>query len=149
MFAAILTLHILAAILLVMIVLLQSGRGAELGAAFGGMGQSTFGRSQSTFISKLTTGVAVLFMATSPYLAFLTTEQPSQSIIKTEPKASATQEMAEKEAVDAQAGAEKAAAGTKPEAAKTEPAPAAQPTPIAQPPLEQTKAPPKSNPRAQ
>ena len=85
MFAAILTIHILAAVSLVLIVLLQSGRGAELGAAFGGMGQSTYGRGQFTFISKLTTALAVIFMTTSMSLAFMTTERTTGSVVLPEP----------------------------------------------------------------
>ncbi len=81
MFTALLIVHIIAAITLVLIVLLQAGRGAELGAAFGGMGQSTYGRGQSTFISKFTTGLAILFMSTSLSLAFLTTEEQSASVL--------------------------------------------------------------------
>ncbi len=81
MFIALLIVHIIAAVTLVLIVLLQAGRGAELGAAFGGMGQSTYGRGQSTFISKFTTGLAILFMSTSLSLAFLTTEEQSASVL--------------------------------------------------------------------
>ena len=81
MFTLLLTLHIIMAITLVMVVLLQSGRGAELGAAFGGMGQATYGASKSTFISKFTTGVAIIFMSTSLSLAFLTTDRPKSSLL--------------------------------------------------------------------
>ena len=84
MFYALLIVHILASVFLVLIVLLQTGRGAELGAAFGGMGQATFGRGQSTAITKITTVLAVIFMSTSLSLAFLTTEQPSQTVIRPE-----------------------------------------------------------------
>ena len=83
MFTLLIVLHVLAAISLVLIVLLQSGRGAELGAAFGGMGQSSFGPSQSTFLTKFTTSLAVVFMATSLTLAFLYTEHPSDSLLST------------------------------------------------------------------
>ena len=55
MFIAIVIVHVLVCLFLVFVVLLQTGRGAELGAAFGGMGQATFGRGQSTFITKFTT----------------------------------------------------------------------------------------------
>jgi len=82
MFAAILTLHIIVSITLVLIVLLQSGRGAELGAAFGGMGQSTYGRGQFTFVSKLTTAMAVIFMVTSLTLALMTTERTTGSVVQ-------------------------------------------------------------------
>ena len=89
MFAAILTIHILVSVSLVMIVLLQSGRGAELGAAFGGMGQSTYGRGHFSFISKLTTALAVIFMTTSLSLALMTTEKTTGSIVQ--PGQAATQ----------------------------------------------------------
>jgi preprotein translocase subunit SecG len=82
MFIALVVLHVLTSIVLVLVVLLQSGRGAELGAAFGGVGQSQFGRGQSTFISKLTTGLAVVFMATSLSLSLIAGERPSQSLLQ-------------------------------------------------------------------
>jgi preprotein translocase subunit SecG len=57
--------HVLACVALVVIVLLQSGKGAEMGAAFGGASQTLFGGSGgSSFMSKLTTGAAVVFMIT-------------------------------------------------------------------------------------
>lgn len=81
MFIALLIVHIIAAVTLVLIVLLQAGKGAELGAAFGGMGQSTYGRGQSTFISKFTTGLAIVFMSTSLSLAFISTEKQNSSVL--------------------------------------------------------------------
>ncbi|MCU0287030.1 MAG: preprotein translocase subunit SecG [Acidobacteria bacterium] len=63
----VLFLHIVVCILLVIIVLLQSGKSADLAGAFGGVGsQSTFGpRGAATFLSKMTTTLAILFMVTS------------------------------------------------------------------------------------
>jgi preprotein translocase subunit SecG len=81
MFAAVLVIHIIACILLVLVVLLQSGRGAELGAAFGSVGQAQFGRGRATFLSKFTTGLAVIFMVTSLSLAFMSGEAPRQSLL--------------------------------------------------------------------
>jgi len=81
MFVAILVVHVLVCILLILIVLLQAGRGADLGAAFGSVGQATFSRGSSTFMSKFTTGLAVVFMLTSLTLAFISSERPSQSIL--------------------------------------------------------------------
>jgi preprotein translocase subunit SecG len=64
-------LHILLCLLLVMIVLLQPGKGGDVGAAFGG-GSSMFGpRGPTTALSRATTGVAVLFMVTSITLALM------------------------------------------------------------------------------
>ena len=60
---------------LIGVVLLQSGKGAELGAAFGGSCQTIFGsRGAATFMNKMTTVVAVVFMLTSLVLAVLTTK---------------------------------------------------------------------------
>ena len=65
-------LHILACIVLIVIVLLQAGKGADMGASFGGGGNQTlFGTSgATTILSKITTGVAILFMLTSLFLAY-------------------------------------------------------------------------------
>ena len=58
-------LHVVACITLIAIVLLQTGRGAEMGASFGGSNQTLFGASSgTTFMGKLTTGAAVVFMLT-------------------------------------------------------------------------------------
>ncbi len=57
---------------LIFIVLIQSGKGAELGAAFGGSSQTLFGaRGAATFFSKMTTVAAVIFMITSLSLAVI------------------------------------------------------------------------------
>ena len=63
--------HLMACIALILIVLLQTGKGAEMGAAFGGASQTLFGGSGgSSFMSKLTTGAAVVFMITCLLLSF-------------------------------------------------------------------------------
>ena len=82
MFTTVLVFHIIVSLLLVLVVLLQAGRGAELGAAFGGVGQSSFGRGPATFVEKFTTTVAIVFMLTSLSLAFLTTNEPGNSVIR-------------------------------------------------------------------
>jgi preprotein translocase subunit SecG len=82
MFAALVALHVIVAVSLVLVVLLQTGRGAELGAAFGGLGQATYGRGQYTFVHKVTTALAIVFMLTSLSLAFISTERPRSSIVE-------------------------------------------------------------------
>ncbi len=69
--------HIVVSFLLVIIVLLQSGKSADLAGAFGGMGsQSTFGpRGAASILSKMTTTLAVLFMVTSLLLYIGATRQ--------------------------------------------------------------------------
>ncbi|HKI97865.1 MAG TPA: preprotein translocase subunit SecG [bacterium] len=81
MYVALVIVHIIVSISLVLIVLLQQGRGAELGAAFGGLGQTTYGRGEYTFVAKVTTALAVVFMVTSLSLAFISTERPRSSIL--------------------------------------------------------------------
>jgi preprotein translocase subunit SecG len=67
--------HILVCFFLVIVVLLQSGKAADLAGAFGGMGsQTAFGpRGSATVLSKATTIAATLFMLTSLSLAILAT----------------------------------------------------------------------------
>ena len=64
--------HVVVSIALIMIVLLQTGKGADMGAAFGGgSSQTLFGSTgASTFLSKLTTIAAIIFMLTSLALAY-------------------------------------------------------------------------------
>lgn len=86
-------LHILVSLALILIVLLQSGKGAEMGASFGAGGsQSVFGAGGSTtFLSKLTTSAAIIFMLTSLTLAFLSGKGGSSSIMSSKGAAKAIQ----------------------------------------------------------
>ena len=72
MLIAIAIIHVVTTIALIMIVLLQTGRGSEIGAAFGsGSSQTLFGSSGSSgFMTKLTTATVVIFMVTSLLLAY-------------------------------------------------------------------------------
>ncbi len=87
MFEIILTVHIIIAFLLIILVLLQHGKGADAGANFGGGGssQSVFGSGgTATFLSRLTAVVATLFFVTSLTLAYLASQQAKgyQSVAK-------------------------------------------------------------------
>ena len=64
--------HLIACVFLILVVLLQTGKGAEMGAVFGGGGSSTlFGASGAgNFLTKLTTGTAIVFFFTSLTLAY-------------------------------------------------------------------------------
>lgn len=86
-----LVIHVLTCLFLIFIVLLQSGKGAEIGAAFGGSSQTIFGsRGATTFLHKLTTGAAIIFMLTSLTLTVVTSK--GTSVIKqTEPAATEQQ----------------------------------------------------------
>jgi preprotein translocase subunit SecG len=68
-----LIIHIAVSIFIIFIILIQSGKGAELGAAFGGSSQTLFGaRGAATVFGKITTVAAVVFMLTSLVLAVIT-----------------------------------------------------------------------------
>jgi preprotein translocase subunit SecG len=79
--------HVFVCVALIMIVLLQTGKGADMGAAFGGGGSQTlFGSTgASTFLSKATTGAAIIFMLTSLALAYLSSHRTADSIIQSTP----------------------------------------------------------------
>ena len=69
------TIHVLVCVFLIIVVLLQSGKAADLAGAFGGMGsQTAFGpRGSATLLSKATTASAIVFMVTSLTLSILAT----------------------------------------------------------------------------
>src|SRR5438105_12822398 len=71
--------HVLVCLFLIIVVLLQSGKAADLAGAFGGMGsQTTFGpRGSATVLSRATTVSAALFMLTSLFLSVVTMRSTS------------------------------------------------------------------------
>ena len=85
MLVLIVTMHVLAALVLVLVVLLQSGKAGDLASTFGSTGtQTAFGaRGAATFLTKATTVSAVVFMLTSLSLAVLYSQGSSQSVIET------------------------------------------------------------------
>lgn len=89
---AITILHVAVSIFMIAVVLLQSGKGAEMGASFGSSGsQSVFGAGGgTTFLSKMTTGAAVIFMLTSLTLAYISGKPSSSSIMSGKSKPAAT-----------------------------------------------------------
>ena len=76
--------HIIAALSLILSVLLQAGKGAAMGSGLGaGSSQTMFGSSGAGgFLTKLTTGIAILFMITSLTLAVFSTQKKSSSLIQ-------------------------------------------------------------------
>jgi preprotein translocase subunit SecG len=63
--------HVLACVIMILVVLLQAGKGANMGAAFGGSSQTVFGSSGAgTFLGKMTATVAIVFMITSLVLTY-------------------------------------------------------------------------------
>jgi len=76
-------LHILTSLFIIGVVLLQSGKGAEMGASFGSGGsQSVFGASGGgNFMTRITTAAAVIFMLTSLTLAYISGHAPGSTIM--------------------------------------------------------------------
>lgn len=72
MTSILLVVHVLAAVSIIVLVLMQQGRGADMGAAFGGGSQTLFGaRGSANFLSRVTGLLAAVFFVTSLTLAYL------------------------------------------------------------------------------
>ncbi|MDX2253844.1 MAG: preprotein translocase subunit SecG [Nitrospira sp.] len=95
LYTLIVIVHVFICFLMIGAILLQSGKGAEIGASFGGSSQTVFGsRGPANFLSKLTVTVAAVFMVTSLTLAILAKQQNFASTVidlnkKSDPAASA------------------------------------------------------------
>lgn len=76
LYTPLIVIHIFVCLVLISVVLLQRGKGADLGAAFGGSSQTVFGaRGAESFLGKFTAVAAVVFMLTSISLAWLTSKR--------------------------------------------------------------------------
>lgn len=74
--------HVIVCLFLIGIVLLQHGKGADIGATFGGSSQSLFGtEGPLPLLNKVTTFSAVVFMVTSLALAYISTQSGSGSVM--------------------------------------------------------------------
>ena len=74
--------HVLVCFFLVVIVLLQHGKGADMGATFGGSSQTVFGtEGPMPLLNKVTTGSAIIFMVTSVSLAYLSAHMSTGSVM--------------------------------------------------------------------
>jgi preprotein translocase subunit SecG len=81
MIIAVTILHIMVSIGLILVVLLQTGKGAEVGAVFGGSSSTIFGSSGAgNFLTRLTTGMAIVFMLTSLTLGYFAGKRPTATI---------------------------------------------------------------------
>lgn len=81
MISAVITIHILVCITLVVVVLLQQGKGADIGAVFGGSSQTVFGSSGAgNLLTKVTSALAAVFFMTSMFLAYTSARHVSGSI---------------------------------------------------------------------
>ena len=83
MYTLLILVHVLVSVALVMIVLLQTGKGADMGAAFGGASQTLFGGAgPAPLLGKITTIAAVVFMITSLSLAYMSANPTAGSMVK-------------------------------------------------------------------
>jgi preprotein translocase subunit SecG len=82
MITLIIVLHTIVCLFLICIVLLQHGKGADIGASFGGSSQSLFGaEGPMPLLNKITTLAAIVFMGTSVTLAYLSAHKSSGSVM--------------------------------------------------------------------
>ena len=82
MYTLAVSIHLIACFLMIASILLQAGKGAEIGASFGGSSQTVFcSRGPGTFLSKVTIGAAVIFMVTSLSLAMLSRQANTSSTV--------------------------------------------------------------------
>ncbi len=95
MYTLLVIIHVIVCTLMIGAILLQSGKGAEIGAAFGGSSQTVFGsRGPANFLSKFTVVTAFVFMLTSLTLAILAKDRTFSSTVidlNKKPAAPATQ----------------------------------------------------------
>ncbi|HSN91789.1 MAG TPA: preprotein translocase subunit SecG [Anaeromyxobacteraceae bacterium] len=84
MIALVITLHVLVSVFLILVILLQAGKGGGMGAAFGGAGAQTVfgGRGAQTFLGKITSVAAAIFMLTSLALSYQSSR--SRSVVARE-----------------------------------------------------------------
>lgn len=72
MASVLIVIHVLTAVAIIALVLMQQGKGADMGAAFGGGSQTLFGaRGSANFLSRITALLATVFFVTSLTLAYL------------------------------------------------------------------------------
>ena len=84
MYALVIVFHIVASLVLILVVLLQSGKAGDLAATFGSTGsQTAFGaRGAATVLTRATTVCAVIFMVTSLTLAIMYTKESSGTVLE-------------------------------------------------------------------
>jgi preprotein translocase subunit SecG len=112
LFSVLLTIHILVALVIIGLVLMQHGKGADMGAAFGsGASGSLFGATGSANFMSRTTGIlAAVFFVTSLSLAYVASSKPKttgsvmQETVQSQPVSTPAAAGAESPAVPADAG---------------------------------------------
>jgi preprotein translocase subunit SecG len=131
-------LHVMVCLILIVVVLLQRGKGAEMGAVFGGgAGATVFGsRGAGNFLTRMTTAAAVIFMLTSLTLAYVAQDRTGDSLFQGEESEAAAKESPFGEPPAEGAGAAPGAFEEVPAASPQGAAPAVEPEPEAAAPAE-------------
>jgi preprotein translocase subunit SecG len=132
-YTILLIIHVLACIFLVTVVLLQQGKGADVGAVFGGSSQTLFGASGAgNLLTKLTSATAIIFMLTSLTLTYGAAKRTTRSIFDSAPKSAPVPVPSEgAPAVQPSAGTESQGTAAAPTSEAAQTAPAA-PTPASE-----------------
>ncbi|MCW5200594.1 preprotein translocase subunit SecG [Desulfobulbus sp. F4] len=108
--------HVLVCLFLVAIVLLQHGKGADVGATFGGSSQSLFGSEGPVpLLNKITTFSAIVFMGTSVTLAYFSAHKSTGSVMSKLPAKEAAAPVKKEAPVTIPMPQEKSAAAVKTE----------------------------------
>lgn len=85
-FKLVLAIHVIVSLFLIITVLLQPGKGGDLGSVFGGTSESIFGASGAVpFLTKVTRFLAVIFMVTSLSLGYFSARGISSSVVEDSP----------------------------------------------------------------
>ena len=83
MVSIVISIHVIVCVAMVIIILLQQGKGAEVGAVFGGSSQTVFGASGAgNALTKATWGLAIIFFASSIFLALASSRRVTGSIFE-------------------------------------------------------------------
>ncbi|MBI3596029.1 MAG: preprotein translocase subunit SecG [Nitrospirae bacterium] len=145
MYVLLIILHVIVSFIMVGVILLQAGKGAEIGASFGGSSQTVFGsRGPGTFLSKLTVSAAVIFMLTSLSLSVLSKGRfLSTSVLDLKKKEAPAAEAPAPPATGGEAAPSATAPANPAEGQSTAPAPTV-PSPVTPAPAQET--PPKTAP---
>ncbi|MFZ2060659.1 MAG: preprotein translocase subunit SecG [Candidatus Binatus sp.] len=83
MVSIVISIHVIVCVAMVIIILLQQGKGAEVGAVFGGSSQTVFGASGAgNALTKTTWALAIIFFSTSIFLALASSRRVTGSIFE-------------------------------------------------------------------